>query len=47
VKGYPLIEAVGSDLVGQDVVGRVRSAGGEVSGGGAMAGLKKLAGDVS
>ena len=42
-----MILAIGLDLDGQDVVGRVRSTGGEVNGGGAKAGHKKLAGDVS
>ena len=46
-KGYPSILAIGLDLDGQDVVGLVRSADGEVNGGGALAGHKKLAGDVS
>ena len=38
--------AVGLDLDGHDWIGRVRSAGGEVNGGGAMAGQRELTDDV-
>ena len=38
--------AVGLDLDGRDWIRRVKSAGGEVNGGGTMAGQRELAGDV-